>query len=87
MSDSQKQRWFMVSFESLPRTYYLCCCETHEDAEKSFELVRPRGKVVQLTWRELSELTGCLIPCQCKPKDYANDRLMFMRRGSFITIL
>lgn len=86
MSEILKQRWFMVSLSNFPQTYYICCGENYQQAEKSFVNLRPRSKITQLTWRQLSELTGCLIPCQCKPKDLANGKLMFMRKGSFVTV-
>lgn len=86
MSPILKELWFMVSLDGYPQTHYIFCGEGYQQAEKSFRNLPQRGKISQLTWRQLSELTGCLIPCQSKPKDFANGKLMFMRRGSFVTV-
>jgi len=66
--------------------YFLCYAENAEQAKESFGALASGREVVQLNWGELSELTGCHIPCQCRLTEYANGNLQFRYKSYRITV-
>lgn len=80
------QNWFLLSGSDVMQVRYLCPAKDRDTALKSFGVIGEGRRVAQLRWAELSELTGCIIPCQCESSDYAEGNLTFMYKSNLIVI-
>jgi len=78
--------WFMVKRQHISEMFYLCYADGLGEALQSFAFLAEGEKVVQLNWGQLSELTGCIIPCQCRRGDYAKGNMVFEHNDKRIVL-
>ena len=86
MSKILKRYWYKVSLKEAPTVVHICCVENYSKAERLFGVLAKNDIVSQLTWGQVSELTGCLVPPIYGSGDFAKGSLTF-RRGSRLAII
>ena len=86
MSNIPKQNWFRMSLSKAPDVVSLCCAEDYSQAAETFGVLGQGENIFQLNWSELSELTGCIVPCTATSTELACGGLMFRKGCRLVSI-
>ena len=74
--------WFELTIPDKPAAHYIAQAYDIEDARREFGIISEGHGILQLTWGELSRLTGCVIPSMVNGDDYAIGDIMLQYGGS-----
>jgi hypothetical protein len=80
------QGWFGLNIEGDEYTAHICHANDVEDAKSIFGSLCKFGEIHQLTWGELSVLTGCVMPAISTEDDLAFGMLCLRRHDRLIKI-
>lgn len=78
MSKTVGKFWFKLDLGHPCFLTFLTYADTLDVAIEIFGLLSMSGDVVKLTWAELNELAGCLIPTTSKESDFARGNCIFI---------
>ena len=78
--------WFLVTMGDKQKMYFLVYAVTKDEA---IEKVAGRGEVgdiKRVTWLTMERITGCTIPGDVKPEDFATGCLSFHNCGYCVSV-
>ena len=78
--------WFLIEHKDDRKDINLVPAVDIDEVVERCEGIIGKAKLIRLTWNELKELTGCIIPSICNPKNYASGGIMFHQGDHLITI-